>query len=193
MRKIFLLQPRQSGKTERGIYEFQKDPNNTMFVTFNEHMVKYITNRTGYYGKNIVSSNGIRRKLHDIKPNTVILDEYLLYKNKDSVYQAIQESRVKTLFIFTSAGRFYHQDIFDFVKRHKPNNRYWGVCFKFGNNLSKDVEDEIHDLYYNFITDKSTTLIDMDLVKNDSSHLQRIMDVDQYKLEILNQYLISTQ
>jgi len=52
MRKVFLIQPRQSGKTTKAMYEFVKDPDNTIFVAHSYDMAKRIHDRVGGNIKN---------------------------------------------------------------------------------------------------------------------------------------------
>jgi hypothetical protein len=63
---------------------------------------------------------------------------------------------------------------------------------KYGDKLTEYVEKQIYDLYYNFLTDDDTILIDIDFGGNmkDRSDLIGILGKEQYGIEIVNSYLI---
>ena len=90
MRTIFLMQPRQSGKTTKAIYEFLKEPDNSIFVVHNNSMLKYIHTIVGsVIEKKIITSNQFHVKIIGNRFKNIILDEYMFFKNKDEIYKYI--------------------------------------------------------------------------------------------------------
>lgn len=191
MRKVFLMQPRQSGKTTKAMYEFVKDPDNTIFVTHNYEMVKYVHNRVGGNLKNFTSSNQFKNKIIGRRPKNIILDEYMFFKNRDEVYKEIQVIQPDNVYIFSTSDKLYDKKIFDFVKENKRTTSYQDLLQKYGDKLTEYIEKQIYDLYYNFLTDDDTILIDVDFGGNmkDKSYLIGILGKEQYGIEIINSYL----
>jgi hypothetical protein len=191
MRKVFLMQPRQSGKTTKAMYEFVKDPDNTIFVTHNYDMVKYIHNRVGGNLKNFTSSNQFKNKIIGRRPKNIILDEYMCFKNRDEIYKEIQVIQPDNVYIFSTSDKLYDKKIFDFVKENKRTTSYQELLQKYGDKLTEYIEKQIYDLYYNFLTDDDTILIDVDFGGNmkDRSDLIGILGKEQYGIEIINSYL----
>jgi hypothetical protein len=192
MRKIFLMQPRQSGKTTKAMYEFAKDPENTIFVTHNFDMVKHIHNRIGGNIKNFTSANQFHNKIIGRRPKNIILDEYMFFKNRDEIYKEIQVIQPENVYIFSTSDKLYDKQILDFVKENKRTTSYQDLLIKYGDKLTEYVEKQIYDLYYNFLTDDDTILIDIDFGGNmkDRSDLIGILGKEQYGIEIVNSYLI---
>ncbi|MFA5297857.1 MAG: hypothetical protein WC389_06570 [Lutibacter sp.] len=191
MRKVFLMQPRRSGKTTKAMYEFVKDPDNTIFVTHNYDMVKYIHNRVGGNLKNFTSSNQFKNKIIVRRPKNIILDEYMFFKNRDEIYKEIQVIQPENVYIFSTSDKLYDKKIFDFVKENKRTTSYQDLLQKYGDKLTDYIEKQIYDLYYNFLTDNDTILIDVDFGGNmkDRSDLIGILGKEQYGIEIINSYL----
>lgn len=191
MRKVFLMQPRQSGKTTKAMYEFVKDPDNTIFVTHNYDMVKHIHDRVGGNIKNFTSSSQFSNKIIGIRPKNIILDEYMFFKNRDEIYKEIQVIQPENLYIFSTSDKLYDKKLFDFVKENKRTISYHGLLEKYRDKLTQYIEKQIYDLYYNFLTDDDTILIDVDFGGNmkDRSDLIGILGKEQYGIEIINSYL----
>lgn len=191
MRKVFLMQPRQSGKTTKAMYEFAKDPDNTIFVTHSYEMIKHIHNRVGGDIKNFTTSNQFIKKIIGRRPKNIILDEYMFFKNRDEVYNQIQVIRPENVYIFSTSDKLYDKKLFDFVKENKRTTSYQNLLQKYGDKLTEYIEKQIYDLYYNFLTDDDTILIDVDFCGNmkDRSDLIGILGKEQYGIQIINSYL----
>lgn len=166
MRKVFLMQPRQSGKTTKAMYEFLKDPDNTFFVTHDDDMVEYIHNRVGGNLKNFASSNQFKYKILGRRPKNIILDEYMFFENRDEIYKKIHVIKPENVYIFSTSDKLYDKKIFDFVKENKRTTSYQDLLQKYGDKLTDYIEKQIYDLYYNFLTDDDTILIDVDFGGN---------------------------
>lgn len=194
MRTIFLMQPRQSGKTTKAIYEFLKEPDNSIFVVHNNSMLKYIHTIVGsVIEKKIITSNQFHVKIIGNRFKNIILDEYMFFKNKDEIYKYIQLIQPENVYIFSTSDKAYSKKLFDFVKENKCTLNYEELINKYKKeyHLNESVEKEIYDLYYNFLTDKNTILIDFDFGGNmkDRTNLIGILGKEQYGVEIINSYL----
>jgi predicted RND superfamily exporter protein len=191
MSKIFLMQPRQSGKTTKAMYEFAKDPENTIFVTHNFDMVKHIHNRIGGNIKNFTSANQFHNKIIGRRPKNIILDEYMFFKNRDEIYKEIQIIQPDNVYIFSTSDKCYDKKIFDYVKENKRTLSYQDLLTRYGDKLTEYIERQIYELYYNFLTDDDTILIDVDFSGNmrDRSDFIAILGKEKYRTEIINSYL----
>ena len=191
MKKVFLMQPRQSGKTTKAMYEFVKDPDNTIFVTHSYDKVKHIHDRVGGNIKNFTSSNQFKNKIIGRRPKNIILDEYMFFKNRDEIYKEIQVIKPENVYIFSTSDKLYDKKLFDFVKENKRTTSYQDLLKKYEDKLTDYIEKQIYDLYYNFLTDDDTTLIDFDFSGNmkDRSELIGILGKEQYGIQIINSYL----
>lgn len=199
MRKIFLIHPRQTGKTDKAIYEYLKDPENTIFVCCNSEMKNYVCNRIGIppknkyitYDENFLSFTKGRR----IK--NLILDEYMFFKNKEKIYEVVHYLSPENIYVFSTSNKMYDNEIFEFVKKEKQENwsiksildSYKKTKYKFYEDWEK-AEEEIIDLCYNFITDPDTILIDRGFsnqVKNTEGY-KYMTSSKNFEVEIKNQY-----
>ncbi len=191
MRKVFLMQPRQSGKTTKAMYEFVKDPDNTIFVTHSYDMVKHIHDRVGGNIKNFTSSNQFKNKFIGRRPKNIILDEYMFFRNRDEIYKEIQVINPENVYIYSTSDKLYDKKLFDFVKENKRTTSYQDLLKKYGDKLTDYIEKQIYDLYYNFLTDDDTILIDVDFGRTmkDRSELIGILGKERYGIETINSYL----
>lgn len=200
MKKIFLMQPRQSGKTTKAIYEFIKDPNNSLFVTTKIELAKEIHNKVGGDSNKFISCNEFRNKVLGNKtPKNIILDEYMFFKNKDEIYQIINSIQPQNVYVFSTSDKIYNKKIFDFVKENKRTTSHQDLLKKYckeltyGGVLTDDFKKQIYDLYYNFLTDEDTVLIDYDFSRVREVNRRDLVDLlgeNQYNIEIINSYLI---
>lgn len=187
MKKIFLMQPRQSGKSTKAMYEFAKDPDNTLFVTFNTEAAQYAHKIIGGKSNSFTTPKNIHDKIYSLKPRNIILDEYMFFKDKHKVYNAIKSSQVENLYIFSSSDKMYTKDLFDFVKSNKPTKSYQDLVFENKGLFAQ----EIYDLYFNFLTDEDTVILDKEINPNaqDKSDMLYILGPERYDIEIKNIYL----
>lgn len=185
------MQPRQSGKTTKAIYEFLKDPTNSLFVTHNTQTVKYICDKIHKNNENIISSNQFVKHVFGRRPKNIILDEYMLFNNTYEIYKTIKSVQTDNVYIFTTSNKSYDKNLFDFVKKYKQTMAYNDLLLKYGNNLTDYIKKQIYELYYNFLTDNETLLIDFDFSSSikDMSHLINIIGKERYDIEINNYYL----
>jgi len=195
MKKIFLMQPRQSGKTTKAIYEYIKDPENTIFVTHSLTAAHSIYEKLGGRRDNFLSSKQFINRIRGVKIKNLILDEYMFFSKKDEIYKDIKHN-VENLYIYSTSDKTYKTNIFNFVKENKLNFPLSDVIEMYDKkfcrgNITAEIEKEIYDLYYNFLTDYDTVLIDTcyNYDMSDKSHLIGVLGKEQYATQIINCYL----
>lgn len=189
MNKYFLMQARQTGKTSKAVYEYLKDPLDTVFVVTNEKNKDYIKDKIGDKNANVLTEEEFLTE-HYCASRNYILDEYMFFKHKKDVYEKINSLDPANLFIFSTSDKVYKKDIFDFIFDLKNSllfKEYTGV-------KTEEVIKEIEDLIYNFLTDPDTILIDKNYgspltFKYSETQLKEIYG-KTYDLEILNKYLV---
>lgn len=139
MNKIFFLQPRQSGKTGKAIYEYIKDSDNSIFVTYNRKATEYISKIIKY--KFRLNLDNIMSAKRFIKPNirmkkNIILDEYMFFKHKKEIYEKLKYECYENLYIFSTSNKQYNKDIFNFIKLIKQNDITYESSIKLFNSIS---------------------------------------------------------
>jgi len=195
MNKIFLMQPRQSGKTSKAIYEYVKDPDNTLFVVCNNDLVKHIKRILRGDNENIISTHKFDIFIRGRKFKNIILDEYMFFKNKDEIYKLIQVLQPENLYIFSTPDKQYKKSVFDFVKKSKKLNiSFTSLLKQYDKKLSDELLTEVYELYHNFLTDTDTNLIDSDyfLNVNDKRNIDGLINIvgkERFDLEFNNVYI----
>jgi hypothetical protein len=216
MNKYFFIEPRQTGKTTRAVYEFLKEPETTLFVTYNMGGVKHIRELLGKqyqyrFEQNICTSEQFIQGefLRGKRFTKVILDEYLFFNKKDKFYKHFYSfptvENVKELLIYSTSNKIYDRRLFDFVVENKKKSG-WGLPQILGFYINevlnihnapptqlKIIESELSDLYYNFLTDHNikivTTLRGRSLLTDTWVEHIKKYEPDTYKTEILGKYL----
>lgn len=193
MAKIFLMQPRQSGKTTKAMWEYIKDPENTVFVAHNQESAKWINERlNGIHPDNFMSAKSFPNKMLIRRPKNIIMDEYMFFPNKEEIYKTTSSIQPENLYIFSTSDKQYNKEIFDLVKKFKKVLTCDDVLKLYKGEPTKGIEKEIRNLYYNFITDKDTKLIDINYnqksLQKEADYLS-ILGQKQYEIEMLNIYL----
>jgi hypothetical protein len=193
MKKYFFISPRSSGKTTKAIYEFTKEPNNTIFISYNENRLSDIHNLLDCDVKYLTTSHKCISKLRCIKPKNIIIDEYMSFDNKDSIYKHIQTMQLDNLYIYSSPNKSYNSDLFYFVKYYKCNMSYQDILIKYGNKLTDSIEKDIYDLYYNFITDDDVIIIktyNNTISDSRKNELIKQLGYDRYITEYCDNFLV---
>jgi hypothetical protein len=197
MNKRINVWNRQSGKTTTAIYEFLKNPEETLLITFNENMCHHICKnflRVDKH-KNIIGVNKfLNRDLYLNRSKTIIIDEYLFFNPEQAIdlYQKIINSNyIENLIIFSTPRKKYNKEVFDLVKKLKPILQ-WQMCHKVIEQLL-DIEvkvEDVRELYFNFLTDEDSEINKKSNVdKRESEHLKEILGEKKYSLEVLAEYL----
>jgi hypothetical protein len=184
--KIFLLQPRQTGKTTKAVYEFLKNPNNTLYITHNIDSVKHIKDLAGLNHKNIISQRQFLNNKGVRNIDTIILDEYLFFEKKGEVYKTVKIMNPENIYVYSTANKVYPSRLFNGVKKYKYTHTLSEIIELYSKNYS---EEEISELYFNFITDSDFKIIDTFKHTKDKQDLLHIIGEESYRLEVLNNYL----
>lgn len=197
MKKRINVWNRQSGKTTTAIYEFLKNPEETLLITFNEKMCHHICKnflRVDNH-KNIIGVNKfLNCDLYLNGSKTIIIDEYLFFNPEQAIdlYQKIiNTSYIENLIIFSTPIKKYNKEVFDLVKKLKPILQ-WQMCHKVIKQLL-DIEvkvEDVRELYFNFLTDEDAEINKKSNVdKRESEYLKEILGEKNYSLEVLVEYL----
>lgn len=182
MNKYFNIWPRQTGKTTKAVYEFLKDPQYTLYVAHNMNLANFASKKAKVYRQNFISQNDFRSKIVSRNIKRIVLDEYLFFDDKYEIYENISNRSINELYIFTSAEKQYDYDLFQLIKRKKIDPR---VIIP-----QKYKDEDINDLYYNFITDPDIILNDDFFVSEQNKiRAKHMLSDKQYKLQTLNEYL----
>ena len=137
MKKYFFMQPRQTGKTTKAMYEYVKDPENTIFVTYKHINIKKIHDKVGGNIKNFVSSGEFINRTKGITLKNVILDEYMFFDNKESIYKEIIERGAENIFIHSTSNKIYNKNLFDLVKENKEIYSFNELLKKYDKTYDK--------------------------------------------------------
>lgn len=166
MSKYAILKPRGSGKTTMALYEFIKDPINTLYVTYVEKDIYRIlsdANDLFRYEENFISSNNVIDYLPRKSYTTIILDNYLSYQHKDKIYNKIQEIGWSELYVFSTLPESYDTNLLKFVTENKYSQSYSQLIKLFERSREQPISDKIkrniYELYYNFLTDDDIAII----------------------------------
>lgn len=196
MEKIFLMSPRQSGKTDKALYEYLKDPENTIFISPNLQCAQMSCSKINGNKNNFISFGNLENKLVGKRPKTIILDEYMIWGKKEKINSLINYLNPERLLIFSTSDKIYRQEVFDYVKKYKYDFAFYVLESKFLNeypqfNGNKEVLSQLFELYYNFITDNDIKLInsgfDSGILYKEG--IKEILGDYRFRLEILNEYL----
>lgn len=185
MKKIFLINPRQTGKTTKAIYEYLKSPSDSIYVNITHSTCYELCDKIDGVKNNFIRYDDLSSKLKGRKINNLILDDYLQYNNKEKIYEFINMLDIENLFIFSTSNKCYSKELIDYIKYNKYIYTFEEICEK-----KKYNEDDIYELYYNFLTDNDITIIDKELNHYNKKYLMSIIGKDAYNVEILNQYKI---
>lgn len=157
--KYIYIQPRQTGKTTRAIYEFNKDPENSIFITHKRDMIRHLLDM-GFPKKyehkiftqetyNSLGNYGKLRKNSD----RVIIDEYLYFSNENqkNIYFKLHQNGFKELYIFSSPSKTYSKESYELGRAVKNNPSLLDLNLK--NIIRPEIYDEYLYLKDNFLTD----------------------------------------
>jgi len=156
----FFISNRASGKSQMAMYEFLKNPDETLFITHNRNMLRDIPHLFDYYKDRFVSQSEM---FIGKNYKRVVMDEYLMFdrKNRERLYDALP-AMVQEVFIFSTPQKIYKRSDYAFIKFIKKN----GIALT--NKTVKDyildvksetLADDLFDLYYNFITHPQANII----------------------------------
>lgn len=194
MIKTAFITPRQVGKTQHGIYHFLVDPQNTLYVTFNKRSIPDYLQKNYPNGCKSIRQTNHHKALRSYKYKRAILDEYLFFepKHRGELHLELEAAGVQEVIILSTPSRMYSKFLFDFVKYNK--NLYPSVhqlMDELKKNYSNDyvrieyeelaVQDEVSDLFNNYLTDSDCRIVDSDECMKSGAflthlHEQRLSD-----------------
>jgi hypothetical protein len=189
MNKTILISNRCSGKTKMAVFEFLKEPENTVFIGINKQSIYYINNEFPEYTNRFIVQDFNTQQLRDLEFSKLIIDEYFYFKlkNKIELYNKLNHYNISELYIFSTPNKIYNEHIFNIIKSNKSSiycDKYFYnfVISEFlkiiTNNLKEITDNDIDiikqyfsfndfcELYYNFLTDEDSKIIDNKLFLN---------------------------
>jgi hypothetical protein len=187
MNKTIYIQPRQTGKTTRAIFEYLKNPKSTIIVTHSQSMVQHIqsilygfSNSLMVYKDNIITEVQFIKSRGTFKSyGTFIFDEYMFFKHKKEVYELVYQLMPNNIVAYSTSNKKYDKKTIDFIKSSKEYN------------TPIELTKEVTELYYNFITDPDTILHDN--ISSTNERCKVILHPEQYEVEIENNYLTNNR
>lgn len=201
MKKFFFISNRQSGKTTKAVYEFMKNPEETILVCANSQSKDELLKKLGLvsHADNILGSAPSESFFRGKKAKKIIYDEYLFLDYETRLYfeKMTLPFGIEEIYCFSTPQILYDRDTFDFVVNMKKENkaisieRQSDLCM---NDLiiemtdstirtSEMIREEIFELYYNYLTDPDTIIIHNDFFINQKiSNLNNVSYFpDEYK------------
>lgn len=190
MKKYFFISNRQSGKTHYAIYEFIKDPEKTFLIVCDQKMKNHVIELEVIpekYTSQIITPQELSKAIKNKNIERIIYDEYLYLevRERSEIINNISNLKLNEIFCFSTPRKLYDQEIFEFVKGVKRENRFL-ILEEFLNKKELLIElndlriksknqltNEIWDLYYNHITDPETVII-----HNKFFYNQKIFNLD---------------
>jgi len=166
-------QKRQSGKTTDLINIFLSNPEKTLFITVNQHMVDLIKSKIPHeYWKHIKSAESARL-ICGYSYDRILIDEYDFIKNKyEFFYETLH--RLNTggkVIIKTTPSKQYKKEnyiIAKLLKRQSSESQ-----LKYLNMLDNDDRSEVDELLNSIITHDNTELFDTSVNNYDNSWYTR--------------------
>lgn len=170
MEKTIYLMPRRSGKSTLSEYEFNKDTDNTMFIVFNNNMMKHIDSVSNYKKHFFTAKSNLR----GLSYKKAVIDEYLLFDlgGLKNVYENLHLIGIKEVFIFTTNEQ-YDKDAVDWIKSLKLRGIYWrnenglkempnSIRLRFETNTANKNDkmfEHLDKIHFNFLTDPNTKVV----------------------------------
>lgn len=187
MKKYFYMLPRCSSKTTMACGEFVKDPSNTLFVVENSNLKDYVYDIIGFVHKNVITCNRFKDFIVSRRFKTILLDEYLFFSNYREIYETISNMPgIENLYIYTTSNKCYNILFFDYIKKCKTAN----ISYEYLVRDRPIIHEKLCELYYNFITDPDTNIIDnIPTVFHIKPERFRFNNNEQYDVEFLNKWL----
>jgi hypothetical protein len=176
MKKYFFISNRQSGKTHLAIYEFMKDPDNSLLIVYDNKQIKNILDKKVIPDKfldRIFHYENFSSKIMGRSFKIVIFDDYLLTNTefRSEIDINIHAANVEKIYCFSTPSKLYDKNVLDFVTQVKKDKRILIVEEYMSKNqllieindlkikTSAQLHNEIWDLYYNYLTDPETKII----------------------------------
>jgi len=207
--KYLYIQPRQIGKTTLAIYEYLKNPKESLLIFCNNDMVNNVKKKLVLNGhndtNNIITQNQIITKIRGKRYKNLILDEYFFFtkKNKREIYENLYLMDLENVIAYTTSDKLYSSVIIDYIRLEKHNYSYTELFNLFIekhpsyiNEFIKsgiDFKENFNDLYYNFLTDKDFIIMDKSIRLGgniNKNNMKKILNPKEYQIEIENNFII---
>lgn len=207
MKKYFHISNRNSGKTNLAVYEFLKDPDNSLLINFKSESLDKIK-KSGIIEKKHL--NNLIFRLPNIDLNNYkrfIFDDYLFLSVdiREQFIQKINESPAEEIYCFSTPKILYDKKMFYFVKEMKKNktdfsSKEWlernEVLVEINDPTIKtklQVREELCDLFANHLTDPETTIINNKFFYNEKiyklENVSYFPDIHKESTELRAEYL----
>lgn len=191
--KTFFIGNRQSGKTTKAVYEFMKNPEETILVCPNDECRKSLLEKLESikFSKNIIANAPSEFFFRGKRAKRIVYDEYLLmdYETRSYFHEMTIPMGIDEIFCFATPQVLYDKNLFDFVVNTKKEKR--ALAFDLQSDLcmnelvleitdstirtSDFVRAEIQELYHNYLTDPETKVINHQYFMNEKiSNLQNV-------------------
>lgn len=176
MKKYFFISNRQSGKTHLAIYEFLKEPENSLLIVYDNKQIKNIIDKKIIPDKflnRIFHYENFSSKIRGIKFKIVIFDDYLMTSTeiRSEINIGMYATCVEKIYCFSTPSKLYDKNILNFVKQVKKDERKMVIeeyisknqllieIYDLNIKTSAQINNEIWDLFYNYLTDPETKII----------------------------------
>jgi len=172
MDKYFFIEPRNTGKTTMAMYEFRKNPNETLYVYHNQMSAEDVSQLLGVRNNVCTQERFISRDAFRGKKITrVIFDEFLFFSKIKAVYETYNEYlNDAELLIYSTPHKIYDKVMFDTVlncKQYEGSfaraiDNFLSVKQMYGSKktyVSESEKEELSELYFNFITDPDVKIL----------------------------------
>lgn len=162
------------------LYEYLKDPENTVLVCHDNNMRGNAVKRSGIEPsrcKNIISADSLTVKGRGKRIKRLIFDEYLFidYEKRFNIHASLVPMGIEEIICFSTPERLYDKSIFEFIVQLKKDRRILAFDKKFNKEIcfsdmlveitdpiiktSDSIKEEMFELYHNYLTDSDTVLI----------------------------------
>jgi len=190
MENYYFIYPRQSGKTDKAVYEYVKDVQSNILLVLDERRKKEILNKyPTIYPNNIITEKEFITAPRKQNTKLVIVDDYNLFKEKHKIY-TILKNNLWNYLITTSFYKQHDVSMFLFIKERKEKWSYSLISEAYEKiNSAYDVE-KFNELFYNPVTDSNVKIIDYFINRSLNTTAAMIGNQEIFDVEFINKWLI---
>lgn len=192
MNKIFHISNRNSGKTSLAVYEFLKDPENSLLINSSEQSYESIK-KTGILDEKYLENFILKTPdINSVNYKRIIFDDYLFLTVDLREYYSkkFDNEKIKEIICFSTPKILYSKKMYNFVKEIKIESKNLDLKDWLDKNellleindpsikTKYEVKRELYDLYFNYLTDPDTVIIKHDFFNN--KKLLKLENVSYY-------------
>ena len=198
-KKTLFITPRQVGKTTKIIYEYMKNPTESIVIVHSNSMKQHIVKmldaanfKMNRKPENIFSQHANIEQLvwycekHKVKK--IFIDEYMCfsYKNMVKIIELMHHMSDTEIVAFSTSDKLYDKGLFDRIKYYKKYNHCKSLFFNFNNQKDSDK------LYVSMITDPDTMVIPTNFGKKELVCPAKYehMNDEQFQTDIMGKFLV---